>query len=241
MIDVAFVPGVQGFPPWAAQVLDAGELARWDALRDHGRPPFLAAHAGVRALAARRLAWSRDPRAAAPDLDAFSWATLPTGKPRLTFRDGRPVPVHVSVSHAAGMALVAVSDHGPLGVDVEHVVPTRNFVGIARRFFSPEEHASLCACDGDQRTLRFHQWWTRKEAVLKATGAGLRGGLSVRVDGEPDRDGWRRVLLTGHPLPLFVRDLRTPDPSVAAAVAVEGEPGVVQSVHLTLDAAPGFG
>ena len=154
----------------------------------------------------------------------------------LTFRDGRPQPLHVSVAHGGGLAAAAVCDHGPIGVDVEHVDARRNLLAIARRFFAPEEHAQLERCGSDERTALFHQWWTRKEAVLKATGIGLRGGLTVRVDGPADRDGWRPCALDGHDAPLFVRDLRTPDVGVFGAIAIEGQPGVVQiGRHTTVE------
>jgi phosphopantetheine--protein transferase-like protein len=235
MIDVTFVPAVAGAPEWVPHVLDPDELARWSGLHATGRPLFLAAHMGARMLATRRIAWASDPPVTPPELHEFGWSTQPSGKPMLTFRDGRPQPLHVSVSHGGGMAAVAVCDHGPLGIDVEHVDPRRNLLAIARRFFSADEHDRLARCGIDERTALFHQWWTRKEAVLKATGWGLRGGLTVRVDVDPDRDGWRRVELAGHPEPLFVRDLRTPDAGVLGAVAIEGQPAVIQSVNVWLD------
>jgi 4'-phosphopantetheinyl transferase len=230
MIDVTFVPAIAGDPPWVPLVLDPDELSRWTALHDTGRPLFLAAHVGARMLAARRLAWASDPPAGASDLGDFGWTTSASGKPSLTFRDGRAFALHISVTHGGGMAGAAVCDHGPIGIDVEHIDTRRNLLGIARRFFSPEEHAVLAACSPDERLLRFHQWWTRKEAVLKAVGTGLRGGLTVRVDAAPDDNGWRCVWLTGHDAPLYVHDLRTPDPAVLGAIAIEGQPGVVQSV-----------
>ena len=235
-IDVTFIPGVAGEPAWAPHVLDADELARWTSLHATGRPLFLAAHVGARMLVVRRL-WATDESVAAPELSELSWSTLPSGKPMLTFRDGRPQPLHISVSHGGGLAAVAVSEHGPIGIDVEHVDSRRHLLAIAKRFFAPDEHAALERCGTDERTALFHQWWTRKEAVLKATGIGLRGGLTVRVDGPADRDGWRSVSLRGHDAPLFVRDLRTPDVAVFGAIAVEGQPGVVQSVNLWLDGA----
>jgi 4'-phosphopantetheinyl transferase len=235
LIDVTFVRGVSGEPRWAGHVLDAGELARWTGLHPTGQPLFLAAHLGVRLLAARRSALTADDEGRAPELDAFGWATLPSGKPLLTFRDGRPQPLHVSVSHGGSLALAAVCEHGPIGVDVEHVDTRRNLVAIARRFFAAEESAQLEACSSDERSLLFHQWWTRKEAVLKTTGHGLRGGLAVRVDAPADRDGWRPVALQGHDAPLFVRDLRTPDAGVVGAVAIEGQAGVVQIVKTTVE------
>lgn len=234
LIDVTFIPGVAGEPSWAAEVLDADELARWATLHAIGKPLFLAAHLGARMLAARRAGWQADEPAAAPPLTAFGWATLPSGKPALTFRDGKPQPLHVSVAHGGGLAVAAVCDHGPIGVDVEHVDARRNLLAIAQRFYSREEFRQLAEVSPDQRTALFHQWWTRKEAVLKATGVGLRGGLTVRVDGPSDRDGWQRVTLDGHAAPLFVRDLRTPDAGVFGAIAIEGQPGVVQMVHTTV-------
>lgn len=233
LIDVALLPGVAGEPAWLPQVLCPDELSRWTSLHATGRPLFLAAHLGARMVAARRLAWTGDPPAA-PDLADFAWATLPSGKPMLTFRDGREQPLHVSVAHGGGRAAAAVCDHGPIGVDLEHVDARRNLLAIARRFFSEEEYAQLADASADERTALFHQWWTRKEAVLKATGIGLRGGLTVRVDGPGDRDGWRQVQLGGHDAPLFVRDLRTPDPCVFGAIAIEGQPGVVRMVHTTV-------
>lgn len=237
MIDVTFVPAVDGSPGWVPHVLDPDELSRWSTLHATGRPLFLAAHVGARMLVARRIAWASEPPMAGPELGELGWVTDPSGKPRVTFRDGRPQPLHVSVAHGGGLAAAAVCDHGPIGVDVEHVDARRNLLAIAARFFSGEEHAELARCGPDERTALFHQWWTRKEAVLKATGAGLRGGLTVRVDAPPDPDGWRRVELPGHAPPLFVRDLRTPDAGVLGAIAIEGQPGVVQSVQTWFDPA----
>lgn len=234
LIDVLFIPGMAGEPEWVPQVLDPGELSRWGSLHAIGRPLFLAAHLGVRMLASRRIAWATDPPSAAPDLGEFGWDTQPSGKPMLTFRDGRPQPLHVSAAHGGGLAAVAVCDHGPIGIDVERVESRRNLIAIAQRFFAPEESEMLERCSADERTALFHQWWTRKEAVLKATGAGLRGGLTVRVDAPADREGWRRVALDGYDAPLYVRDLRTPDVGVFGAVAIEGQPGVVQTVHTTV-------
>lgn len=235
LIDVTFVRGVAGEPPWTAHVLDAGELARWTGLHATGRPLFLAAHLGVRLLAARRASVDGGGDGQAPSIGAFGWATLPSGKPLLTLRDGSPQPLHVSVAHGGGLALAAVCEHGPIGVDIEHVDTRRNLAAIARRFFAAEESAQLETCSNDERSLLFHQWWTRKEAVLKATGHGLRGGLAVRVDAPADRDGWRPVTLQGHDAPLFVRDLRTPDAGVVGAVAIEGQAGVVQMVNTTVE------
>lgn len=232
MVDVAFVHAGPDDAPWVAEVLDPGELARWQAMRPAARPLFLAAHVGVRMVAAFRLIWAGPEPAPAPALSSFGWNPGPTGKPHLTYRDGSPLPLHVSVAHAAKTALVAAAGHGPIGVDVEHVEPRRPLVALARRFFSPAEAAAVESAATDSRVALFHQLWTRKEAVLKATGAGLRGGLSVPVDGPADRDGWRRVELPGRDAPMFVCDLRSPDAALVAALAIEGQPGAVRQMTL---------
>jgi len=233
MVDVAFVPAGPDDAPWVAEVLDPGELARWHAMRPAGRPLFLAAHVGVRMVAAFRMIWSGPEPAAALALSAFGWHPDPTGKPHLTYRDGSPLPLHVSVAHASRTALVAAAEQGPIGVDLEHIEPRRPLLALARRFFSPAEARAVEDAGTDGRVALFHRLWTRKEAVLKTTGAGLRGGLSVPVDGPPDRDGWRRVELPGRDAPVFVRDLRSPDPALVAALAIEGQPGAVRQVTLS--------
>lgn len=240
LIHFLFMPGVPGEPAWVPHVLDPAELARWTTLHAIGRPVFLAAHMGVRMLASLHLSLAGDPPGPAPDPEEFGWETLPSGKPMLTFRDGRPLPLHMSVSHGGGLAAAAVCDHGPIGIDVERIDNRRNLLAIAERFYAPDEYEALTQCSTDERTSLFHQWWTRKEAVLKATGVGLRGGLTVRVDAAPDSEGWRRVALDGHEAPLFVRDLRTPDPGVFGAIAIEGQPGVLQSVHGHLEGPTGW-
>lgn len=87
---------------------------------------------------------------------------------------GRPRVVgsglELSVSHSGDLVLVAVSDGSPIGVDVED---------IAAR--GPVDHTELAmrVCDPIERphvgSLRdFLVYWTRKEALLKASGEGLR-------------------------------------------------------------------
>lgn len=232
VIDVTFLPGIAGTPAWAPLVLAPDELARWTSLHDTGRPLFLAAHVAVRLLAVRRTIWPAVGEADAPPVEAFGWDTLPSGKPRLTFRDGRPQPLHISIAHSAGLAAAAVSGEGPIGIDIERDERRRDLVAIAGRFFAPEEQAALAAASPRRRPRLFHQWWTRKEAVLKATGAGLPGGLTLRVDGDPDGEGWRPVTVTGREAPLFVRDLPLPEPGVYAAIAIDGRPGAVRRVEV---------
>lgn len=115
----------------------------------------------------------------------------PQGKPALPDGD-----LAFNLSHAAGLALLAVAGGRALGVDVEDAGRLVDHEGVGRRFFSPAEHAELMALPSEQRGAGFFNAWTRKEAFIKAKG----GGLSIPLDsfavslrpGEPARLLWTR-------------------------------------------------
>lgn len=87
-----------------------------------------------------------------------------------------------------------------LGVDLEWMPRPVEVVAVGRRFFSPREHAWV----GDDPG-RFYHIWTRKEAVLKSNGIGLRVSLeSFEVLGD-EIDSQ----VTGRPLALHT--LKRPD------------------------------
>ncbi|MFH9757257.1 4'-phosphopantetheinyl transferase superfamily protein [Streptomyces griseus] len=83
-----------------------------------------------------------------------------------------PPPLHFSLSHSAGVALVGVADR-PIGVDVERL-PGAETVDICSRSLHPEEQAELNEVPaGEARRKLFGRIWTRKEAYLKGLGTGL--------------------------------------------------------------------
>ena len=95
------------------------------------------------------------------------------GKPHGKVRaDG----VELSVTHSGEFVGVAFSDQ-PVGLDVEKVDPGVDVDGVARIALSAEEARELERYDGIAKAQAFTTYWTRKEAVLKATGEGLRGEL----------------------------------------------------------------
>ena len=94
------------------------------------------------------------------------------GKPQLRWR--RDCAFHHSISHT-GPITVGVLNEGAIGIDVE--VENRR-IGVSppllmRRMFSTEQEAAACL-----ERWSLLQLWTIKEAVLKASGFGLAGGLS---------------------------------------------------------------
>lgn len=78
-----------------------------------------------------------------------------------------------NLSHTRGLVALAVSRHRTLGVDVENVAVREVSTGIADHFFAPAEAAALAAVPPAQRQDRFFEYWTFKEAYIKARGMGL--------------------------------------------------------------------
>ncbi|MEN8655963.1 4'-phosphopantetheinyl transferase superfamily protein [Streptomyces sp. 21So2-11] len=90
---------------------------------------------------------------------------------------GRPAvadparPLHFSLSHGSGVALVAVAP-ATVGVDVERT-PHSDTVEMCSPALHPGERAELAAVAPDARCEAFGRVWTRKEAYLKGLGTGL--------------------------------------------------------------------
>jgi 4'-phosphopantetheinyl transferase len=93
---------------------------------------------------------------------------------------GRPHVVHgrapgldFNVSHTRGVALVGMTVGERIGVDIEHGERELNVAGVARKFMSAAEQASLEAMSSDERRRALLRLWTCKEAMSKATGDAL--------------------------------------------------------------------
>lgn len=81
---------------------------------------------------------------------------------------------HISISHTTGLGLLALSPY-PVGADTEalRTLPTDD---LAPTTTTPAEHQALLTHPpGPARSTAYLHCWTRKEAVLKATGTGLTG------------------------------------------------------------------
>lgn len=96
---------------------------------------------------------------------------------------GKPYfPAHPEIcfnlSHCRGLAVCGISD-APLGVDCEHIRALRP--GVLHRSFAPEELRAVQASP-DPDTA-FFQFWTLKEAFVKALGIGISYPLHTAVFG----------------------------------------------------------
>jgi 4'-phosphopantetheinyl transferase len=99
------------------------------------------------------------------------------GKPRLAVERNR-TGLEFSVTHSHGAAVIAVTWGHPVGVDVERVRPLADLPAMVQTCFAVEEQEEFWSLPKSVQLRAFLTGWTRKEAVLKATGEGLRRPLS---------------------------------------------------------------
>ena len=146
----------------------------------------------------------------------------PHGKPAVRLGD-----LEFSVAHSGDLVAVAVAT-APVGVDVEQLEGRPHELGggdpapLARLVLAAEEQAALAALPASDRARAFLVAWTRKEAVTKAKGDGLRvrfGAVVVAADTAAPR-------LVAWPYPedprsVSLHDLDT-EPGYVAALAVLG-------------------
>jgi 4'-phosphopantetheinyl transferase len=98
------------------------------------------------------------------------------GRPRIAGPSGAP-PLRFNLSHTDRLAACAVATDLDVGVDVESASRLRHPLEIAERYFDSRETRELRALTRDERTDRFLDLWTLKEAYVKARGEGLSIGL----------------------------------------------------------------
>ncbi|ASA21138.1 4'-phosphopantetheinyl transferase family protein [Paenibacillus donghaensis] len=93
------------------------------------------------------------------------------GKPHLMGQNR----LHFNRSHSGSWAAVAVSTES-VGIDVERI--SKADLGVAERFFAPQEYRQLLQVEGGERQRFFYDLWTLKESYIKAAGQGLSLPLS---------------------------------------------------------------
>jgi 4'-phosphopantetheinyl transferase len=98
--------------------------------------------------------------------------------------------LHFNLSYREGRALVAVSDAGPVGADVEQLAPITEVEALVAELFSPGEQLALSAAAARASCgPLFYTIWTRKEAYAKALGMGLSTSFANFSVLEPDATG----------------------------------------------------
>ncbi|WP_436766136.1 4'-phosphopantetheinyl transferase family protein [Streptomyces sp. URMC 123] len=182
------VPGPDRYLP----LLDAPERARFAAYaHEDDRARFVTGRLLAKAALARQL--GTGPGAVRLHTRCAGCGG-PHGKPRPV---GAAAGWELSVSHSGDRVMVAITEGVPLGLDVERLPAPEagrdaadDDPAEAELTLTPGERAALAALPPRDRPRAFLTYWTRKEAVLKATGDGLAVPMtdfSVSAPGGPAR------------------------------------------------------
>lgn len=158
-------------------LLSEAERERYRRLPPEKRPPFLAAHALVR----RTLSHYAERTPA-----EWHFAPDALGKPEII--DPQPgEKLSFSLSHTRGLVACAVTRASPVGIDAECAEARRPYADLAGRVLAAGERRDLDALPEADQGDRFLDYWTLKEAHLKARGTGIRARLAAlefRLEGE---------------------------------------------------------
>ncbi|GAB3717747.1 4'-phosphopantetheinyl transferase superfamily protein [Amycolatopsis oliviviridis] len=162
---------VRWSPPLPAEprflaLLDELEQGRYDSYRqDIDKRRFLTGRVLAKTVAAERLGL-------AVEAVKFDATCEDCGKPH-----GRPrvpgAPLMLSISHSGDLIGVAATAGTPVGLDVE-TATRRAEDSLMEYALTPAEQAAISGLLEAERATAFFTYWTRKEAVMKATGKGLK-------------------------------------------------------------------
>lgn len=96
---------------------------------------------------------------------------LNMGVENLWYDQNKPMAdnCYVSISHSGNMVAVCTSEN-PIGIDIELIDTTRNFVKLSNRVFCGKE---LETFKNNPTPEQFYEIWTQKEAYSKIDGQGV--------------------------------------------------------------------
>jgi 4'-phosphopantetheinyl transferase len=121
--------------------------------------------------------------------EEWTFDAEPSGRPIARNIGYRHIP-SVSLSHSGGWVACAISFATAVGIDIEVYNSRRDFTRIAAATFGPEEQM-VVAAEGESA---FYRIWTLKEAMAKASGAGIAevADRTDRVAKTPKEGAWRQ-------------------------------------------------
>jgi len=95
------------------------------------------------------------------------------GRPEIANEYAKDACLSFNISHTNSLIVLAVAKRRSLGVDVENFCVREASIDVADRYFAPQEVAELTSAPSHQQQYRFFEYWTLKEAYIKARGMGL--------------------------------------------------------------------
>jgi len=140
---------------------------------DHDRHRYIVAHAALRLVLAGYLHCKPADVLLQPGA---------LGKPLLA-GPGRVGSLSFNLSHSGDWGLLGVGQQEHIGVDIEQYRDIPDLQEVAATVLSEAELSVLHTRPAQERAACFLRLWTRKEAVVKATGAGIGTALdAIEID-----------------------------------------------------------
>jgi 4'-phosphopantetheinyl transferase len=162
-------------------VLDANEQTRAEKFSNALlQKRYVVAHGKLRYMLAQLL--NDEPK-------KLNIAIAEHGKPYLTDNPN----VAFNLSHSAGAMVIAAGWNCQIGIDLETCQPRAGLHSLVDKCFADEEIAHWNALPNAQQTIEFYRFWTRKEALVKASGHGIAVGLSQCVVDPDNQNAFLRV------------------------------------------------
>jgi len=107
------------------------------------------------------------------DVDPKDWRFSVNGYGKPEISDGFiDKPIRFNLSHTDGLIMCAIVLNEDIGVDCENT-EKKHSLNIAEHCFSKQEIQALNCLPEHQQAQRFLEYWTLKEAYIKAKGMGL--------------------------------------------------------------------
>lgn len=145
--------------------LNRAERSRADNYKStDGRRQFILCRAALRSLLCDKFELSNN---------ELNFNDIRTEKPSAFVRD-TAVECEFNVSHSFDHGLIAFSNRGRIGADIEECTKRYDIHGELRKVFSPREQRILRETEPSSQDEMFFRLWTVKEALIKATGDGFR-------------------------------------------------------------------
>ncbi len=101
------------------------------------------------------------------------------GKPETSASPDGASSFHFNLSHSGEMALCALGGDRNVGIDIEKVKPIQRLDSMMDRCLVEVEKSQVAAQPEDMQSRTFLQYWTCKEAYLKAIGLGLAQSMTT--------------------------------------------------------------
>ena len=154
-------------------VLSEQEKQRYHRFRfDSDRHSYLVSHALLR----HGLSKHRQSKQASIVADDWRFSSNAHGKPGLIQDVGYPA-LRFNLTHTTGLCACVVTLNKACGIDAENVNRNNDLAAVAQRMFAEEELVMLNEAKIGKNNARdrFYQFWTLREAYVKARGSGLAG------------------------------------------------------------------